>query len=124
MPCTYYTAGEELSIANSEASRLKAELDLATRLLCGVLEFVPVDHSEELTKWSEKHLAADKLRLQKEKKEAEDKAARLEKDKPCSYYSKYKGVIAPKCGCNPCLDKHLRYIEKLSKNAAKIRTGK
>ena len=44
MPCTYYTAEEEASLARGEATKLKKELDRVTDLLCRVTKFIYNDY--------------------------------------------------------------------------------
>jgi carbamoylphosphate synthase small subunit len=65
MPCSYYTDSEEKAIAEAETRKVKAELDVATRLLCEMLRKYGA-HTRELTEWKDQHDAMDRARTESE----------------------------------------------------------
>jgi type II restriction/modification system DNA methylase subunit YeeA len=83
MPCRYYSEGEEKAIAQEESRRLKKELDLATRLLCRMLQEHGTSIEEhpslsaELKEWKEKHDEQDKKRQEAEALTIAERDARM-----------------------------------------------
>jgi hypothetical protein len=76
MPCTYYSEGEEEAIAQEETRRVRAELDLVTRLLCQVLDEVGA-HTPALREWKKKHDEQDRKRKEAEALTVAEQVARM-----------------------------------------------
>lgn len=91
MPCqSSFDYNENYTqISYDELRKMKKELDLTTRLLCGLLKELDyrdqtlcdeiLEDDRELDEWWDKHLVADRKRLKKQKEQRKRKLKEIKK---------------------------------------------